>query len=116
MLNEIFQIDLKKLEAIYKGTQLICAFLNSSVTYRQEHSELLSSRSRFWTNILHEPLTKVVLLIGQEKLQLKEQGMIEQLYIISRFILHDRKLFVSTQEGTNGKQITWVTITTKLYL
>ena len=100
-----FQVGLDKLDLIYKTNQLICAFINAAVTYRRENESLFRTKHRFWTNMLHDTLIKAAVLSGQHQLQLKEENIVEQIFIISRFVLNDRQLFIQRQSEVNGKKL-----------
>jgi hypothetical protein len=63
----------------------------------------MSQKSRFWTNCLHDSLIKAALISGQNKLQLKKENIVEQIFIISRFVLAERLLFTMASDSGNFK-------------
>ena len=56
-----------------------------------ENESLLAGRRRFWTCSFGDWLVKAALLSAQYQSQLIDQNVVEQMFVIARFALQDRR-------------------------
>ncbi|CAG5108292.1 Oidioi.mRNA.OKI2018_I69.chr1.g3726.t1.cds [Oikopleura dioica] len=103
----------QELDLIHHSNQTICSILGAITSFRQDNADLYQETSRLWTQLWLKTLLSTINVSCMKKFEQQRATVIEQLFIMSKFLLSDRLVHVKAGNSNSESQKEFVSIREK---